>query len=184
MEWIEVTEGIITQGSIVEGVDWGFGNNNPPLSIVLSNACDLENGKCSYLIVLALVEASSTLRESREFISLVKDANTDGAMSKKQWKSLVNFFEGYIHNKNVCRYYFMDLELIEAPLMLADFQLIQSIPYEKVVDLKKVAQLKSPFKEQMIVHFSAYTSRIPSDRVTKEKSDNYIDDLAMGYRLG
>ena len=64
MEWLKKLDSIeeLTQGSIVDGVDWGD-RDNDPLSIVLSNACDLEHdGHCSYLIVAAMYQAGDIIR--------------------------------------------------------------------------------------------------------------------------
>ena len=64
--WVSESKGIITQGTIVDGVDWGRGEYNP-LSIVISNACDLEHGNSSFLLVAALESAKDTLQNTDEF---------------------------------------------------------------------------------------------------------------------
>ena len=43
MQWVVDAKENITQGSIVSGVNWGRGEDDPVLSIVLSNACDFEH---------------------------------------------------------------------------------------------------------------------------------------------
>jgi len=105
MQWLESAFSKITQGSIIDGVDWGYGDSNP-LSIVLSNACDIDHGKCSFLMVIALLPAAETLAQSKEFKSKVSTANSRNELTKKAWKSLQDFLSSYIHNKNICRYYF------------------------------------------------------------------------------
>lgn len=159
-----LVEGVdsIAQGSVLLGVDWGLNPN--PLSIVLSNECDLINGKASYIIVAALVAAKETITESEEYKNKVQGI-TDNELSKGKWDTLKKFLDGYIYNKGVTRYYFIDpAEAIDAPCFLVDFQHIQSIPIEDTDCLEVVASLPSPFKEQMMVQFASYTARIPVDR--------------------
>lgn len=179
--WITKPREEITQGSIIDCVDWGFGNSNP-LSIVLSNACDLSHGKSSFLIVAALVSAAGVLSESSEFKSYTGNATEDKGLTRKQWKALSDMLKSYIHNKNICRYYFFDPRpVIECDLLFVDFQLIQSVPIENVRNYECIGQMKSPFTEQMMMRFTSYTARIPSDRVSDDLESIYISELAAGY---
>lgn len=181
MSWIIKATDHITQGSIVYGIDWGMGESNP-LSIVLSNACDLSHNKCSFLIVLALLPAQETLSSSKEFLSIVDSANAKKGLTSKSWKALCDFLKGYIHNKNICRYYFIDPSAeIDAPLLVADFQMIKSVEFNKIDQLENLAQLPPPFIEQLIIHFASYTARIPSDRVNEESETKLVEELACGY---
>lgn len=66
----------------MDGVDWGLGDDNP-LSIVITNACDLEHDHSGFLMVAALEPAAEVLGASKEFQSLVKDS-TDGLLKRKQ----------------------------------------------------------------------------------------------------
>lgn len=180
MIWITEPVGKITQGTIIDGVNWVI--SGIPLSIVLSNACDLSHDKSSFLIVAALVPALEVLSESKEFLNYVKDATDDKELTKRQWNSLSEMLKSYIHNKNICRYYFFDPQpIIDCGLLLVDFQLIQSVPIENIDKFENVGQMKSPFTEQMMMRFTSYTSRIPSDRVSDELEEKYIKELSIGY---
>lgn len=182
MQWVENSTGEITQGSIVEGVDWGL-DEAPPLSIVLSNACDIDNNKCGFLIVLGLVPAQETLLISKEFKNKVEGANENQELKERPWRSFCEFIKNYIHNKNICRYYFFDpTPIIDAPLFFADFQMIKSIPYSNVTQLKCIGRLSSPFIEQLVMHFAGYSARIPSNRVDDEKENKLILELSGGYK--
>lgn len=178
--WITSPEDEITQGSIVEGVDWNIGDI--PLSIVLSNACDLSHNKSSFLIVAALVPALDVLSVSKEFHNHTNNATEDKGLTSKQWKSLSDMLKSYIHNKNICRYYFFDPQpVINCDLLFVDFQLIQSIPIKDIDKLGYVGQMKSPFTEQMMMRFTSYTARIPSDRVSEAMENKYIKELSAGF---
>lgn len=179
--WVSKSEGVITQGTIVDGVDWGRGEYNP-LSIVISNACDIEHGNSSFLLVAALESASDVLQQTNEFQGKVKEA-VDNELTKKQWKSLTDFLLNYIHNKNVCRHFFFDPRpVIDMDCLVVDFQQIKSIEMDKVSGLSIVGQMKHPFVEQMMMRFTSYTSRIPVDRVNAEMEAIYIHELANGYK--
>ncbi len=152
-----------SQGSVLDGVDWGLGESNP-LSIVLSNECDLINDKASYIVVAALVSAKTTIINSKEYISRIEGYNR-GEVGKDKWKKLKDFIDGYIYNKGITRYFFINPRpILEAPFLFVDFQHITSIPFIECKDLETIAQLPSPYKEQMMVQFASYTARIPVDR--------------------
>lgn len=178
MEWIEEPYREITQGAIVDGVDWGQGDHNP-LSIVLSNACDLENDKAEYWIVAALLPAAETLSKSKEYKSHVANA-VGSILSKNAWKSFVGFLEKYIHNTQVCRYFFFDPSPIDAGLMVVDFQLIKSIDPSQ--NLEYIGQMKPIFTMQMMSRFVSYTGRVPVDRPDTIKINEYVQELAGEYR--
>lgn len=65
--WISEFKGQITQGTIVDGVDWGLGDENP-LGIVISNACDLEHDHSGFLMVAALEVAADVLEIGRAHV--------------------------------------------------------------------------------------------------------------------
>lgn len=181
--WISEPGEHITQGTIVDGVDWGRGEYNP-LSIVMSNACDLEHGNSNFLLVAALESAVDVLQETDEFRGKVKDANDNKELTKNQWKSLGNFLLNYIHNKNVCRHFFFDPRpTIDMDCLVVDFQQVKSIEMDKVASLSLEGQMNHPFVEQMMMRFTSYTSRIPVDRVDSDMENKYINELAQGYKL-
>lgn len=174
--WLEPWKGSIEQGVLVETPNWNVGDFTVPIGLVLSNACDIANDKCGYLILLGLAEASFVLTSSKEYLSLSPEKS-----SKKTKKAIKDYFQKFIHNKDIRRYYFIGaLDEIGIPDLVVDFQLLNSVPYDpnkEKLGLVPVARLKSPFKEQLIVHFSAYTSRIPSDRVVSEAESTIISRL-------
>lgn len=174
--WVEEEHGL-NQGAIVDGIDWGVEDN--PLGVVLSNACDLEHGKSSYIIVAAIVSAKDTISNTKEYLSIANEETK--SLTSNQKKALRELLGRYIHNKDICRYYFFDTEpIIDLGLSLVDFQRITSIDWETANNLEVIAQLSHPFVEQMMMRFVAYTSRIPSDRVDNETEASYLQELSTG----
>lgn len=169
-----------SQGSILDGVDWGLGESNP-LSIVLSNECDLINDKASYIVVAALVPAKTTIINSKEYLSRIEGYN-QGEVGKDKWKKLKDFIDGYIYNKGVTRYFFIDPSpVLEAPFFFVDFQHILSVPFEECIKIEPIAQLPTPYKEQMMVQFASYTSRIPVDR--EDDTTAIVEEIVEPIRL-
>lgn len=95
MQWVVGARENITQGSIVSGVDWGRGEEIPVLSIVLSNACDFEHDKLSFLIVAALVPAKETLMSTKEYKGKVESANEEGGTDKKGLGIICELFDQF-----------------------------------------------------------------------------------------
>ena len=170
----------ISQGTVLDGVDWGLGESNP-LSIVLSNECDLINDKASYIIVAALIPAKSTIVNSKEYLSKTEGYN-QGEVGKDKWRKLKDFIEGYIYNKGVTRYFFIDPRpTLDAPFLFVDFQHILSVPFENCQLFEAIAQLPSPYKEQMMVQFASYTARIPVNR--EEDTTAIVEEIVEPIRL-
>ena len=180
MAWLTDQNGKLTQGTVIDNVDWGNGVN--PLSIVMSNPCDLEYGKASFLLVAALIPANNTLQITKEFQNKVTSANANKQLSKGSWKALFDYLASFIHNKNIVRYFTIDPnEIIDSDVLFVDFQLLKSIPISQIEGLNLIAQLPSPFVEKMITHFASYISRIGVDRVSEERQKTMTIEIASPY---
>lgn len=174
---------IITQGTVIDNVPWSL--DPAPLGIVLSNPCDLEWGKASFLLVASLISAQDILQLSKEFKSKINTANIRKELTKSNWESLNNMIESYVHNKNVTRYFFINPKnVIDAPLLFVDFQNLITIPIENNIYLTIEAQLPSPHTEKMMIHFSSYISRIGVDRINEESTKVFIQEIASPFSRG
>jgi hypothetical protein len=183
MTFVEQPSDLIKQGMIVDRIPWSI-EGPKPLGIVLSNPCDLEHNKASYLLLAALISAKTTLQLTNEFQEKVKNNNEEHYLKRKSWKSLSEFIKDSIHNKYITRYYFIDPRpIIEDPPFFVDFQFVLSIPIVASNLLDKVAQLSSPFVEQMIMHFAAYTSRIACDRADDSQVERMVTEIAEPYTM-
>lgn len=186
MDWLEDAENHITQGTILDGVDWHGIASNGLLGIVLSNACDLEHDKAGYVIVAPLVPALETLSNTREYQTKINNAK-ENRLTRKEWDAFSNFLTDYIHNKLAGRYfYFAAQPIIDMDPVLVDFQCLLSVPYADfkesldVGNLQSIAQLKHPYIEQLMSHFVTYIGRVPADRVSLLEEAEAIALLANG----
>ena len=181
MSWLQEFESdTIIQGTIVDNLPWRV--DPLPLGIVLSNPCDLQHGKASYVLAAALIPAGTTIKLSEEFKQRV--AGADGQkLSKTKYTNLEKFLEQFVNNKNITRYFFVDPTPLNIglPLLFIDFQHLITIPFDEVRKLETVAQMPTPFKEKMIVHFTSYLSRIGVERENPERIKGLTADLANPY---
>lgn len=181
MVWLDDPPKELTQGCIIDGVDWGMGDSNP-LSIIITNACDFEHDKCSFINVLALEPAKEVLQATKEFRGLIQNVADPHVLSKKQTKSIEDYFKKIIYNQNIIRYYFFDTNpVIDLGLVVADFQQVKSILPDD--EIKCIGKLNSPFIEQLLMHYASYVSRVPSDRVEDNQLNDYIKELADPYTV-
>lgn len=184
MAWLtEYDTGEITQGTIVDSVPWKM--DEAPLGIVLTNACDVEWNKASYLLIASLLPAKDILQNSTNFEQITKSADEENKLSKTKSKSLDSFLRDFIHNTNIVRYFFIDPTPVypSLPHFFVDFQHLLTIPYSEKVSLSTFAQLDSPHREKLILHFSSYVSRIAVDRVDNTTYMNTLRALSEPYEL-
>lgn len=172
----------ITQGTIVDNVPWAL--EEAPLGIVLTNACDVQWDKASFILIAPLLPAKDILQNSHEFIQVVKNSE-DNELSKSKTKSLNSFLNKFIHNINIARYFFIDPTPVYSslPHLLVDFQNLLTIPYSKVNSLNIIAQLDSPHREKLILHFASYISRIAVDRVDEESYQDTLKAISEPFEL-
>lgn len=172
---------ILDQGAIVSGVIWPNGGNNP-LGIVLTNTCDFAQDKASFILVAALVDASDVFKESKQYQDIIGDGVVE--LSGNKTKSLKNYLEGYIHNANITRYFFIDpTPAFDSDYLLADFQNLTTVKWDSRDQLTVEGVLPSPFREQCVTRFAAYTSRIGVDRVDTGRLQEILSSIAQPVRL-
>ncbi len=185
MQWLINSDGErLMQGTILYGVDFGYGEFNPPC-VVLSNACDLEHGKVSFIVLAILVPAKETLRETKEVNGLI-DGKDISLLKDRAKKSLLKIYTDRIHNKIVGRYYFFDPRpVMNMDPLLVDFQHVCSCDYSNLLQLisngkvRLIGQLDHPYVEQMMMQYAGYMGRVPADRLTEEETEKVVGELLV-----
>lgn len=171
----------LTQGGVLDGLHWGRGENEP-LGIVLSNACDLEHHKAGFVIVAALVPAAQVLSVSREYRDLVEEASPEKRLTRKRWDALRRLLTTYVHNQEIRRYFYVDASSLGLEDLLADFQNLHAFSMREVHAATLIAELGSPDREKIIMHFAAYSSRIGVARASDQDVEHAVDRLSSPYR--
>lgn len=170
----------LTQGVVVDNVP--FGLSPSPLGIILSNPCDLEWNKASYILIASLIPAKDTIQSSKEFKQQIQGA-TNNKLGKDKWKKLGAYISQFVHNVNIMRYFFVDpSRVFQAPSFFVDFQHIVTVPITYADKLEPIGFLPSPHREKMIVHFSSYISRIGVDRIDEASEGSIVSELATPYK--
>lgn len=187
MARLEAFSGTISNGTIVDGVNWGqkirdaISGDEGILGIVLSNSCDFDHDKIGYVVIAGLVDAQSILSKTKELASIMP--NNGKPLNSKQKDKVKKYFEDFIYNVKATRYYtiYPAKELEDTfPVLAVDFQMIVSIPAVDIQTLEGVAELKSPYREEMMHRFTAYMGRVPVDRDTPEQIDAIVSQLSIG----
>ena len=179
MAKIVAHSGEITQGTIVDDIDWPN-----VLGIVVTNACDIEHENAEFVTIAALVEAKKNITILPEFHNKIQGANETGGISKNAFTSLVTFVQSLIHNKNIIRYFFVcQNDEIGTPDLLVDFQNLITIPIDELVKLRGIAQLPAPYIQQMIVHYTSYNSRIAVERLGDEQVASIVDRIVSPIHI-
>jgi len=164
---------------VLDGIPWGI--EQPPLGIVLTSTCDLELGKADFLTLAALKPAKAILHASKEFRGKVQGFKGN-ELTRPAWDSLVQRLKNYIHNADIGRYFFIEAgDALGLQPLFADFQHLVSVPVERAPEFMVRATLASPYREKLITHFSAYSSRIGVDRITDSEADGLVSFLAEPY---
>jgi hypothetical protein len=181
MARLVASEGL-DQGAVLDDIPWGEEfEENAPLGIVLTSTCDLEHGHADFVILAALKPAQAVIQASREFRNKVEGA-AGNALNRRPWDSLVGLLEDFVHNANIQRYFFVEAQAaLGQPPLLADFQHVVSISLGRARACPVLATLPSPFREQLVTHFAAYSSRIGVERTPQPEVTALTDELADPY---
>ena len=103
-------------------------------------------------------------------------------LTRDAWDSLVKRLKGFIHNAGIERYFLVEAEgALGLNPLFADFQHLVSIPIETARAFPVRAALASPYREKLIMHFSAYSARIGVDRMGEEDAEALTAFLAEPY---
>ncbi len=173
-----VAGGEFTQGAVLDDLPWGL--RDGPLGIVLTNPCDLVWEKASYVVVAALIDAKDVIQSSKEAGAILGGDDGSGGLSRNQWVRLEKVLKQYVYNADITRYFLVEARVLTLPPLMIDFQNVLSVPIRQVSrDVQAV--LPSPYREQMIVHYASYVSRIAVDRVEGAELDALIRELAVPH---
>ncbi|MGH2959784.1 MAG: hypothetical protein ACRDKE_09275 [Solirubrobacterales bacterium] len=174
----------LTQGSVIDQLPWPVvvATEDPPLGIVLTGACDLQWEKASFVLIAGLLEARPIIQGTIEFQERIASADAQNFISKNKWKSVHNWTKVWVHNEGVLRYFTIDADVLALPTMCVDFQMLLTMPVGQAREREIIAELPTPDREKMIVHFSSYLCRIGVDRPGDVETATLINGVCDPFK--
>lgn len=172
----------LNQGYLVDGVSFGV-EESPPFGIILSNPCDLEWEKASFILIAAVLPAGPIIKESQEFKQIVESVDEGGetSLSRRKWTGLSKFITRFIYNDAIGRYFLLDAREIAGQCLFVDYQFLVALPFEDQERLTVICKVPSPDREKMVSHFGGYLSRIADDRPEGSDADDMVSQLVAPF---
>lgn len=138
--------------------------------IVLTPQCDI--GDAGYVLLARIVSVGEIflywLVEKNRYTDEEAMGHVAVAKDKKKRRALVkNFSDSYLKNETFGYYYLPAIEDLTQDSLVA-FEITECLGVEELKKYKKIAVLKSPFREAVPSHFSGYIGRIGTPRFDVE----------------
>jgi hypothetical protein len=149
------------------------------LGIVLTPTCDFEQAKCEWVQLCALFDAwdviGGLLRGAWSGKNLVdeKGAFISGPLSKGKANEFRDGLRILIGQQYQRYHWFAPLPGTEIP-QIADFQLTTSIEVGELNLSSAVAELRSPYREEVAARYAAYMGRVGTDTPTPQDIDGIV----------
>ena len=154
----------IDQAFVVEGV-YFYSVDEHRLGIVLTPTCDFANEKAQFVQICSVVTAKS-------FVDSIRRAD---------WKNLnESNLRGQIKvlaRQKLPRYHWLAPFPGTSEPLVADFQNLATLAFEEASDLRIVACLASPFREQLPARYGAYISRVGTPEFTDDELDQWASTI-------
>lgn len=153
----------IDQSTILRNV-YFYGIDELCIGLVLTPTCDFAQNKVELVQVCALIPAWDFIREMLQ--TDWKNFNSD-----KKIKDIQGKVKELIRLRFPRYHWFAPLPNTTIPL-IGDFQNVTSLPFLELEKLEIIAELISPYREQVPARYAAYMGRVG----TPDFSDNNIQE--------
>jgi hypothetical protein len=170
----------IDQGVIVEGVFFYATSEFLP-GFILTPACDLEQGKAELVLSCAgrdpleLVKDFLTGDWARLGLSTPEGEIVSTLSGKKSRRLRHNIDE--LMTQRYPRYHWLDPLPGTQRALVLDFQMLSTLATDELKNSKLLAQLRSPFREQVPARYAAYVGRVGVPDTSEEDLKRSIDAL-------
>ncbi len=175
--YLDKPSGKIDQAVIVESVYFYATDETLP-GLVVTPTCDFEHGKCELAHVCAVREVQDKVRQllggSWKNLGLVQasGALAAGPIGTTAQKALSNKIHEIAEHRFPRYNWLSPLPGRSAP-MIVDFQEMQSVTIEELEGAKVLAELVSPFREEVAARYSAYMGRVGTPDLKDEDVDRW-----------
>jgi len=145
--------------------------------VLLNPECDLAHSKNDFFNFIRCGKMEYAVSQVLSGLSLSKDIfDGDEALSKKQLVNAKKKIIEQINGQTNPRWFFMNSNngSVSLPVMVLDFQQIFSLSTDHTSQIieNRMLKLNSPFKEQIVTRFYAYSTRIGA-------MDEFKDNLSL-----
>ena len=153
----------VDQGDVFKDIYFPAVDGNVS-AIVITATCDLEQEKADYIKFVSVTSLNEVIIQIAEHKGIDSSFFVSGAyLSHNKTKSLLDAITQNIRGDLFPRYYFLDEYADIFPASYADLQQIFVVPsrllYAKYLD-NRLARLKSPWREEIVVRYSGYSMRV------------------------
>ena len=147
-------------------------------AIVLTPVCEIVAKKVDFITIAQIVQARSVYEFFLSKNSLTQEQILGVDVVKEGTKTKLNekFIDLYIGNRTY-QYHFLPKKekIIEHSFVC--FEIVQTLSCAELQKQKKIAVLKSPWRESLPSRYASYSLRIGTPRYSKEFLERIIQDV-------
>lgn len=167
----------IDQSAIYENVLFTCVKKEYP-GVVLTPICDIISQKAKYVKLAQIVPTEDVYNKFLVSRGLSDDEIVGAvAIKNKKMRAIKkDFTEQYLQNRTY-RYHFLPKLSTVIDYSFIDFQMVQTIYPQDLEKYKKIAALKSPWRESIPSRYAAYCLRIG----TPEYSGSFLDSTFENF---
>lgn len=168
----------IDQSSIYESINFTCVDKAYP-GIVLTPICDIITKRVPYVKIVQIISAKWVYEKyllSKE-LSEEQIIGVDNIPTKQLRSIRREFVTQYIKNRTY-RYHFLPKLKDILGNSFIDFQMVQTMYPEHLEKCRKIAALKSPWRESVPSRYAAYCLRIGTPRYSKEFMNATFDSIS------
>lgn len=171
----------VDQGCLIQPV-YFYAIDEERLGVVLTPRCDLAQQKADLVQISAVFNASQLIRELLQgdwkgLGLLGADgqllASIPSAGKAKELRERIT----RLAEQRFARYHWLAPPPGTGQPLVADFQLIESVPTSELAGLEIVAALASPYREAFAARYSAYMGRIGTPDSSAAEIDGWLGSV-------
>ncbi len=146
------------------------------LGIALTPACDFEQGKVELVTFCSVLDAVPVLSKLLAKDLADDSGNRSNRVSKNKLGRVKSAIEQVIKRRWL-RFHWLAPLLDSQTPQLVDFTIVTSLPMSEAADLECIAQLRSPYKEEVSARYSAYLGRVGIPDFTEEELSEWTSHV-------
>lgn len=174
------------QGDILEGVYFPALDLTRP-GLLVTPVCDIENDKATFWTFVALFPdedvADKAIRQvARSLDGASWDEQDALIVTRKQEKKIREYLDRLV-GQDLRRYQWLPPLHGVLGGMVADFEVVSSIPVAEAKTKKKVASMASSWREQVPARYSAFMGRIGIENLPRSDVEAHVTRLLSTVQI-